>query len=441
MEKLLKDALTKTKQAEVYWVEEETLPIKFNSNQITRINGKKIRGVCLRVIDKESRLGIATATDLDREDLINRALLSARYGDKTEIKFPNEKGSEVQCYDPKVANLTAEEMIEQGQSMLNTILEIDSTIKCDLVLSKNIQKVKILNSSGLDINYERTNFTISITSRGEDGFGEFSDFDIYSKHFVFDRSRLERFVYYHQLGKKKFKVKTGKMDIIFNPGAMWPLLYRVFAGVNGMAVNKGITPLKDRLGEEIFSPLINIVDDPTYPWGLGTTPYDDEGSVARRTSVVENGILKSYLFDLDSAARYGTISTGNGFKKTLFDKGIDQQPATYVSNFILLPGESTFDQMVKTIKKGIIVNQVMGGHTGNILAGEFGLNIGSGFLVENGEIKGKVMDAMVSGNIYDLFKRVTMVGQKLQATQAVFYGFGYTPAILVPELTVAGSEK
>lgn len=442
MEKLLQAALKQAKQAEVYLVEEESTPVQFGNNEVKRIDSKKTLGVTLRVIDPEGRMGFASGTQLDQETLIQQAMISAKYGDKTEIVFPNEQQTEeVQCYDPKVANLTAEEMVEQGQTILTIIQELDSSIKCDLDISKDIQRVKMINSSGLNVSFEKTNYGIYLASRGEDGFRLYSDFDIYSKYFTFDRDRLEKFVKYHQLSLNRFKVTTGKMDILFNPKAMWPFLYRLFSGVNGTSINKNITPLKGRLGEEIFNPLVSFTDDPTYPGGLASTPYDDEGSVAQKTSIVEKGILKNYLFNLDNAREFGTKSTGNGFKKVLFAKGIDQQPATYASNFNLLPGESTFEEMVQSMKRGIIVNEIMGGHTGNIQAGEFGLNIVTGFLVEDGKIKGKVVDAMVSGNIYDLFKKVTMVGNEMQSTQAVFYGFGYTPAILVPDLMVAGADE
>lgn len=442
MEKLLHAALEQAKQAEVYLIEEESIPVQFGNNEVKRINSKKTLGVTLRVIDQEGRMGFVSGTQLDREALIQQAMTSAKYGDKTEIVFPNEQQTEeVQCYDPKVANLTTEEMVEQGQQILTIIQELDPSITCDLMISKEIQRVKIINSSGLDVSFAKTKYAIHLSSRGDDGFRLYSDFDIYSKYFTFDRDRLEKFVKYHQLSLKRFKVATGKMDILFNPKAIWPFLYRLFAGVNGLSVNEDITPLKGRLGREIFSPLISFIDDPTYPGGLASTPYDDEGSVAHKTPIVEKGVLKNYLFNLDSAFEYGTKSTGNGFKKTLFAKGIDQRPATYGSNFNLLPGESTFEEMVQSMKRGLIVDQIMGGHTGNILAGEFGLTIVTGFLVEDGEIKGKVIDAMVSGNIYDLFKKVAMVGNEMQSTQAVFYGFGYTPAILVSDLMVAGVDE
>lgn len=441
MERLLKMALEEAQQAEVYVINEESLVVHFSTHQVKRITGKKTVGVSLRLIDKKGRMGFATSTKLDCPDLLERALLSAKYGDQSKIKFPNKIGAEVKCYDPKIAQMTAEEIVQQGWEMVEIIQKLDPEIKFDLSLTKDHQKVTILNSSGLNVNYQRTNLEILLTSRAEDGFRELIDWDIYSRHFKFDQARLEKFVNYHQLSKKKLKVKTGKLDVIFNPGAIWPLLYRLATGVDGTMINKGISPLHKRLGEQIFSPLINIVDDPTYPYGFASAPYDDEGSVTKRKPLVTDGVLQAYLFNLDAKDQYGEEAiAGNGLKKNLFTKGIDTQPTVWPSNCLLLPGESTFPEMVKSMERGIIIDQIMGGHTGNIIAGEFGLNIVSGFLVENGEIKGKVIDAMVSGNIYDLFNQVTMVGRELQATKAVFYGFGYAPAILVPQLTIAGSE-
>lgn len=439
MEKLLKNIANQVQQAEVYLIEESSLPVQFNQAQVSRIDEKKTTGISLRIIDNEGRLGMATATVLDQQDLIERALQSARFGEKSEIKFPAKEGNQVQCLDQKIAEMDVKEIINQGQTMINTIQKLDASIPFDLRLQKDLQNVKIMNTSGLNVSYQKTKFTIGLMSKSEDGFREFADWDTYSKHFTFDNTRLAEFVHYHQLAKKSFQVETGKMDIIFAPGAMWPLLYRVFAGVNGNSINQKTSPLTERLGEKVFNDLITFVDDPTQSWGFASTPYDDEGTMTERTAIVENGILKNYLFDLNSAAQYGSKSTGNGFKKTLFTKGIDLQPGTYASNFSLLPGEHSFAEMVKSIKRGIIVSQTMGGHTGNVQAGEFGLTIGSGYLVEDGEIKGKVMDTMVSGNIYDLFNQVSMVGQESRATQAVFFGMGYSPAILVPGLMVAGN--
>lgn len=443
MERLLQDVLKQVQQAEVYWIEEESLPVHFSNKEVSRINGKKTVGISLRIINNDGRLGFATSTTLDREDLIQRALLSAQYGDKTSICFPKETNSEeVQCYDPKIAQMTVEEIVKQGWEMVEILEQLDPSIQFELDLGKEIQKIRIMNSSGLNVSFERTNFAIGLSSRSKDGFYEYNDWDIFSNHFTIDRARLERFVKFHNLSQTKIKVKTGKMDIIFNPGASWPLLYRVGVGVNGQMINRGLSPLNNRLGEKICNPMITIVDDPTFPWGFASTPYDDEGNIAKRKPIIEKGVLKNYLFDLEDATQYGDgVIAGNGFKKSLFEKGIDLKPATYVSNCILLPGEDTFEKMVKQTKYGIIVNGIMGGHTGNAIAGEFALNVGSGFLVEDGEIKGKVVDAMVSGNIYDLLKKVKMVGNELHATQAVFYGYGYAPAIFVPELTVAGSEE
>lgn len=441
MERLLQEALAKVKQAEVYQLEEEVLPVGFHGREISRIDAKKVTAYSLRVIDHEGRMGIAVSTGLDRVDLVERALISARYGDHSGIVFPNTPSGAVQCYDPAVAGLTAEDLIAQGLEMVDTIARLDPTIPVDGSLGKEMVRVRIVNSSGLDIAYERTQFSMGIVSRAENGFREYFDFDTYSRHFTMEEERLRRFVQNHQLSKQRYRVKTGKMDILFNPPAIWPLLYRVYAAANGSAVLRGISPLKDRLGEELFSPLITIADDPTYAWGFGSCPFDDEGSVASCTPIIEQGVLKNYLFDLDNAVQFGTASTGNGFRKNMFDKGVDVKAGVYPSNLVLRPGTHSFDEMVRSIKHGLIVNQVMGGHTGNVVAGEFGLNIGSGFLVEDGEIKGKVVDAMVSGNIYDLFKQVSMVGDTMQATTAVFYGLGYTPPMLVPELTVAGSDE
>nr|WP_278244902.1 metallopeptidase TldD-related protein [Fervidicella metallireducens] len=96
------------------------------------------------------------------------------------------------------------------------------------------------------------------------------------------------------------------------------------------------------------------------------------------------------------------------------------------------------DDLIKGIERGIYVDSVMGAHTGNMVAGECSLNISCGYLIENGRFTGKVMDAMVAGNIYETFKNISAMGTRLEPMDAIFYSIGYSPAVLFKEISVVG---
>ncbi len=124
----------------------------------------------------------------------------------------------------------------------------------------------------------------------------------------------------------------------------------------------------------------------------------------------------------------------------MFSKEIEDKPAIDSSNFMITPGEFADEEIIKSIEYGILVDTVMGTHTGNIPAGEYALNVSIGYLIEKGEIVGKILDTMVSGNIYeDLFK-IESVGKNLELMHVVFYPMGYAPMVKFNDINVVGSK-
>lgn len=193
-------------------------------------------------------------------------------------------------------------------------------------------------------------------------------------------------------------------------------------------MQKGASPLTNRLGEKIIDARVSIYDDATIDFADMSYPVDSEGVPARRTPLFEKGVLINYIFDLQTAGIMKTQSTGNG------NRGFSSQPSPGYSNIIVETGDMPFDSMVKDIKCGILVDQVLGGGQSNVLAGEFSVNIDLGYLIENGEIIGRVKDCMIAGNVFDLFNNIVAIGDR-----AEWHGSTKVPPFYFKSVNVAGN--
>lgn len=437
MERLLQLACREADQAEVYCLRTRRFPVDFATGRLRSASGRDTTAYALRVASG-GRQGKSTATSLEREDMVRRALAAARFGTECRFRYPAERAGEVQSFDPAVEALTPNELAGEGNKLMAGIRALDPSIECDASLTAEVSTMSIVNSSGLEDSWSRTRYTVELGSRSAQGFMEIMFWREGTRLFTVSDADVEDFVRRHRLARQRLTVTTGRMPVIFTPQAIWPLLARVFAGVHGETVARGVSPLAGREGEQIFDPTVTIVDDGTLDWGFNTARYDDEGTPTRRTVIVDRGILKGYLFDLRTAALAGRTSTGNGYRRNMFADDVDIDPSPQPSNLILAPGKATLADMIEDMRDGLLVDYTMGGHTGNMLAGEFSLNVATGYLVRNGRLEGKVMDAMVAGNIYDAFRHVAAVGRDLEPIMAVFYGLGYAPAVYFKELNVAG---
>ncbi len=305
---------------------------------------------------------------------------------------------------------------------------------------RTISEISILNTAGLDDSYNKSQLTVSITTMSEAGFVQAAITESYSKFFEITDELLMDLIHKHQISANIFEVKTVRMPVVFSGRAMGSLMTRLLAGVNGEFIAKGVSPLSNKMGNKVASDILSVTDEGRLSHGFQTMKFDDEGIPTQRTKIIENGVLKNFLVSVSTEEKLDYPATGNAQKKTMFSKEIEDQPAIDSTNFMIEPGVTSDDEIIKGIDYGIYVDSVMGTHTGNIPAGEYALNVGIGYMIKDGKLVGKVVDSMVSGNIYeDLFK-VEAVGKKLELMNVVFYPMGYSPMVKFSDINVIGSK-
>jgi PmbA protein len=222
---------------------------------------------------------------------------------------------------------------------------------------------------------------------------------------------------------------TQKTVAVFDPYIVTSLLDILAPAVCADSVQKNKSLLADKLGEQIASELITIIDDGRMERGIMSSPFDGEGVKTGTTTVIGGGILHNYLHNSYTAAKEGCTSTGNGIRSSSY-KGT---PDVGTTNFYLAPGKVSRADLLKDVRKGLYITEVLGMHTANPVSGDFSVGV-SGLMIENGEFTSPVRGVAVAGNILELLKSVDCVADDLR----FFIGKG-APTIRVASITVSGS--
>ena len=221
------------------------------------------------------------------------------------------------------------------------------------------------------------------------------------------------------------KAKTAQVPIIFDPMVSTSILEHIFEGVNGDSVYRGASFLAGQLGHKIAGDNVNIIDDGTIVGGFGTSPFDGEGVPTRRTVVVENGVLKSYLLNTYTAKKLGLQTTGNA------SRGLAGTPGIGPGNYFLQAGSKAPKELIADVKEGLYVTEFLGQGV-NLVTGDYSRGA-SGMWISGGEFAYPVEEITVAGNLKDLFFNISEIANDLE-----FRGSVAAPTIRVDGLTVGG---
>ena len=221
------------------------------------------------------------------------------------------------------------------------------------------------------------------------------------------------------------KAKTAKVPIVFDPMVSTSILEHIFEGINGDSVYRGASFLAGKLGQKIAGDVVNVIDDGTMPGGFGTSPFDGEGIPTRRTVVIENGVLKSYLLNTYTAKKLGLQTTANA------SRGLAGTPGIGPGNYFLQPGSKTPQELIGGIKEGLYVTEFLGQGV-NLVTGDYSRGA-SGLWISNGELTYPVEEITVAGNLKDVFFNISEIASDLE-----FRGSVAAPTIRIDGLTVGG---
>ena len=428
-EDILSQALKNCDEAEVYIEKGKSIDIDIQNNDVKFAKEESIYGIGVRVI-LENKMGFSYTTNIDKiKQTVDNAIFNAKSNIKDEYfvfadetRYKQIKG----IYDKKIESLAIEDSIDFAKIMINLVEEE----KCEPTsggFQAGCYQSLILNSKGVNCNDKATVFSGFIAVNAEKN-GELStayegetsrSFDINPDWIAYNASDIAK----RSLNGKP--IETKDMAVILDYRAGSGLLGSFINAFNADNVQRGRSIYANQIGNEVVSNSLSIYDDGTYEGGLNSSISDGEGTQSQKTALIENGILKNYIYDLYTSKKGDTISTGNGMRSSFAD-----MPSVAPSNLIV-----DFDNPIEIsdMDEGIIVTDVLGAHTANPISGDFSVEANNAFKIENGEISEPIKKAMISGNIFNAMKGSSGISEEKRQM-----GPFIIPRILVPNLRVVG---
>ncbi len=431
LEELLAEAVKVCQSAEVFSASSRVTEAVFEANRLKQVHTKESAGTALRLI-KDGRIGFSATNRTDgQRELLSMALEMAPFGAEARFDFPGPQAySDVSAFDPKAAPVSEEAMADLGQSMIDKVRAVEGDIVCEASVSRRISEIEIANTNGGAARYRKSVFSIAVEGvlvRGTDMLFV-GDHESACQPFTSAERVIASTLEQLERAKETFPAPTGRLPVVFTPhGVASALIAPLASAFNGKTVLRGASPLGHKKGERVFAPQISIWDDATIPLQPGSSICDDEGVPTRRIPLIHNGVVESFLYDLQTAGEAGTESTGSA------SRGVGSLPGPSTSALIIDEGEQSFADLLADIREGLVVELLMGATQGNILGGDFSGNVLLGYKVENGQIVGRVKNTMVSGNVYELLGEGVVIGNDSRWLG----GSMRTPSIYCPNVAVA----
>jgi PmbA protein len=312
--RILQQAMKNADAAEVTFSRSESTPVSFENDKLKAIKVSQSTEIALRVV-VDGKLGSSRSSDTENpETLVERAIEVARFGSDAHFRFPGpNKAPEVKICDASVKKMSKERMVEIGREMLHLLKGYDPDILVNCGVSRSFGEREYANSSGHVFKVEGTFFSVHAGGtriRGTEILCVYEGRtwrtpDIV--HVGLTGHVIEKF----HLAERTSHIRSGDMPVILTPDAVLILLLPLSMGLNGSNVLKGDSPLAGRLGQEIAHTGLTVTDNPLVDYAPASGGYDGEGVPHQITLLIEKGILRDFLYDLDTAGRLGVKSTGN----------------------------------------------------------------------------------------------------------------------------------
>lgn len=429
---------------EIYYVESNSFTVKIFGGEVAEYKNTDTAGLSFRGTFN-GRMGYAFTETLEQSIiplLIKNAADNATIIEEEEIEklYPGDPSYlKTNNYNPALNDTSIKQKIDLAMQMEKCAYEADPLVKsvdyCQLGTAEGT--MKIANSSGINLS-DRSNIAYAYLSARveEDGITKTaseiwhgSDFSNFLPKEI-AKAAAKRAISY--LPAKS--VQSGTYPIVFDNRTACKIMSAFSSTFFAEHAQKGFSLLLGKEGETIAANHITIRDDGIANYEtFSQFAFDSEGVATKQKAIVQDGVLKTLLYNTKSAGKEGKQSTGNGFKGS-FRASV----ATACTNFYIVPSDTTPQEMRKKIKRGILITEIAGLHAGiNATSGDFSIS-SDGFLIEDGEITTPVEQITVAGNFYSLLKDIECVANDLKFGVPSSGGTFGMPSILVRELPVSG---
>lgn len=425
---------------EIYFMESDGISAETLNGEISTFTSELSGGIGFRCI-VDGHIGIASTeyfTDDEMKELVQRAINNAKNieSDDKAVIYSGAESYRTPCLpefekiDAAMLKRRALELLESTNAQSEFIAEGTQTGGA----SSNV-RIKLINSHGLELSAEMgacISFVQAVIQKdGESQYGVAIEGGLLGdKVDAMPQKATQEAL--EKVGAKE--IPSGKYDIIIDGKQMRNLLATFSPIFSGRQANLGLSLLKGKENEQIAASCVTIVDDPFYEGSSMQIGFDGEGVATYTKNVVENGVLKTLLYDIASADKVGKQSTGNG------QRGSYSSPVGIAPyHFYISGGEQTEAELMDSLKDGIYITDLNGLHAGaNAVTGDFSID-SAGFLVENGKKTQAVKSFTIAGNFFELLKNIEALSNEVKLSLATSLTVFGSPDVLVRNMSVAGT--
>jgi TldD protein len=453
LKRILADALsTGGDYADIYIEQMRPLTIQLEDNKVEKIVSGVDAGIGIRIIFG-SRSAYAYSNDLSERSLfeLSRAVRSAvkeKHGRADDIDLTTVSPSvdfKIRKYPDTVGMDRKIRLLQEANRAARGVSDKVRQVK--VIYRDSVQNVTYVSSDGTISDDERVHTLALVQVVASDG-------DILQTGYE-PVGGLKGFELLEDISLEEIAVRTsgnavrmlgaarapgGRMPVVISADAGGTMIHEAVGhGLEADLVQQGLSVYAGRIGEEIASPLVTIIDDPSLDGRRGSFRFDDEGVCSRRNVLVENGILKGYMYDRMTAMKDGVVSTGNGRRESY-----KFRPIPRMSNTFIASGNDDPAAIVKSVDKGLFVRKMGGGQV-NTVTGEFVFEVSEGYMIENGKVGEMVRGATLIGNGPEILRSIDMVGNDLDFAIGTCGKDGQgvpvsdaMPTVRIPEMVVGG---
>ncbi len=389
-------------------------------------------GVSVRAY-KNGGMGSSFTMRIDSDKEIDRvvqqavSLAKAADPDPDFVTLPSaEPGKPVaDLFDPKLADLGVEEIVNWAVQGVETAKAVDPEAIVSGGASLSVGNSALANTEGVRVEDQRTNVSMYITSlikRGDD-VGYFYDYDLARRLADFDPEPLGTNACTKALSFLGARVtRTATLPVVFGPLASGGIFGSVIGNANAESVQRGRSFMAGKKGEQIGAEIISVVDDPLYPAGISSSSYDGDGVPHKTLTVIDHGVLTTYLHNSYTANKSGEPNTAHSTRGGISPTNLRPEP-----------GDWSVDEIIKDTKEGVYVE--MGGLSPNGVTGDSSTTVDFGFMIEDGEISYPIKSTMIGTNILELFRNVDAISREYREEPG-----NIMPTVRAQGLRVAGAK-
>jgi len=438
---VLKDAAKRgASAADVFIVEDESFSVQVRMREVETLKSAREKRLGLRLFLGQRSATTATSdfSSVSLSGLVSDTIAMAAATPEDPIGGLPDAGAfaadipELQLRDAEVAALPIPSRIGLAREAEEAALAFDPRIfnSDGSEYGHRDARIVFANSLGFAGEYHASSASLSVTPVAKDNGGMQRDgwysvgrhLSRLEKPDAVGRRAAERTL--RRLGARK--ITTQEVPVVFDPDTAASILGSLCSAISGSTIYRGTSFLAGKLGEQVTASRLSVVDDGRMPGGLGSRPFDGEGVPTRRTVVIRDGVLTSYLLDTYTGRKLGFASTGNA------TRSLGQRPTVGPTNFHILPGSHSADEIIRSVDRGLYVTEMIGFGV-NLVTGDYSRGA-VGLWIEKGKLAYPVEEITIAANLKDMLQEIEMVGNDLE-----WRGPVASPTLKFARMTVAGN--